>query len=263
MSSPDRRLLSIMRLFEAEKRTSLSAFFSRWAPSQDATVSDALEVVQSFDPVYMLRTCLAFPSWRRFREEKGMRDGPADDSMYDPLMVIVLSAQMLVECPPTTSLDWVKVFRSNVVSLLIRCLSSKDPNIRETALCQIASLWESVQVSYNEVDSGRWFVDSLVPFCRRNPTCTKCLKSYMCSVCLRMCWIHLRMWTTHRGGSRRFQRSSCCTRFAASFIRRISSIHVPRVSCSNALNSMCPTYQCCSACCTATQTIGRRNEDGC
>ncbi|KAG8218153.1 ribosome 60S biogenesis N-terminal-domain-containing protein [Butyriboletus roseoflavus] len=147
MSSPDRRLLSIMRLFEAEKRTSLSPFFSRWSPSSDSTVSEALEVVQTLDPVYMLRTCLAFPSWRRFGEEKGVKEGPADDSMYDPLMAVVLSAQMLVECPPTTPLGWVKVFRSNVVSLLIRCLSAKDPNIRETALCQIASLWESVQMS--------------------------------------------------------------------------------------------------------------------
>jgi len=164
MSSSDRRLLSIMRLFEAEKRTSLSPFFSRWSPTPDATVSDALEVVQNFDPVYMLRTCLAFPLWRRFGEERVTRDGSADDSMYDPLMVIVLSAQMLVECPPTTPLGWVKVFRSNVVSLLIRCLSSKDPNIRETALCQVASLWESVQVSFNNDNSDRWFVDSFEHF---------------------------------------------------------------------------------------------------
>ncbi|KAG9316606.1 ribosome 60S biogenesis N-terminal-domain-containing protein [Chiua virens] len=81
MSAPDRRLLSIMRLFEEEKRISLSTFFSRWSPSTDATVSDALEVVQNFDPIYMLRTCLAFPLWRRFGKEKGARDGPADDSM--------------------------------------------------------------------------------------------------------------------------------------------------------------------------------------
>ncbi|KAF8548697.1 hypothetical protein OG21DRAFT_1489160 [Imleria badia] len=150
MSSPDRRLFSIMRLFEAEKCTSLSAFFSRWSPSPDATVSDALEVVQNFDPIYVLRTCLAFPLWRRFGEEKGWGDGPADDSMYDPLVVIGLSAQMLVECPPITPLGWVKVFRSNVVSLLIRCLSSKDPNICETALCQIASLLEIVQLRYTK-----------------------------------------------------------------------------------------------------------------
>ena len=153
MSSPDRRLLSIMRLFETEKRTSLSVFFSRWSPSADGTVTDALEVVQNLDPVYMLRTCLAFPSWRRLKEEKGIRESPTDDSMYDPLMVIALCAQMLVECPPATPLGWVKVFRSNVVSLLIRCLSSKDPNIRETVHCQIASIWESVQVSRSR-DAG-------------------------------------------------------------------------------------------------------------
>jgi nucleolar pre-ribosomal-associated protein 1 len=147
MSESDRRLLSLMRLFEAEKRTSISSFLARWSPSPDTTVTNVLEVVQNLDPIQMLRTCLAFPSWRRFGEEKGAKAGPMDGSMYDPLIAIVLSAQMLVECPPTTALGWVKVFRTNVVSLLIRCLSSKDPNIREAALCQIARLWESVQVS--------------------------------------------------------------------------------------------------------------------
>ncbi|KAF8838207.1 hypothetical protein BDN67DRAFT_955439 [Paxillus ammoniavirescens] len=147
MSESDRRLLSLMRLFEAEKRTSISSFLARWSPSPDTTVTNVLEVVQNLDPIQMLRTCLAFPSWRRFGEEKGVKGGPVDGSMYDPLIVIVLSAQMLVEYPPTTALGWVKVFRTNVVSLLIRCLSSKDPNIREAALCQIARLWESVQKS--------------------------------------------------------------------------------------------------------------------
>ncbi|KAF8429386.1 hypothetical protein L210DRAFT_3508558 [Boletus edulis BED1] len=126
MSLPDRRILSIMRLFEGEKRTSLSIFFSRWSPSPDITVSDALEVVQNFDPVYMLRTCLAFPSWRRLGEEKGLRDGPADDSMYDPLMAIVLSVQMVVKCPPTTPLGWVKVFRSNIIANLEESVQKYD-----------------------------------------------------------------------------------------------------------------------------------------
>ncbi|KAF9224544.1 hypothetical protein BS17DRAFT_780022 [Gyrodon lividus] len=147
MSQSDRRLLSVMRLFEAEKRTSVSSFLALWSPSPDATVTNVLEVVQNFDPLQMLRTCLAFPSWRRFGEEKGTKGDPIDESMYDPLIVIVLSAQMLVQCPPTTPLGWVKVFRTNVVSLLIRCFSSKDPNIREAALHQVARLWESIQKS--------------------------------------------------------------------------------------------------------------------
>ncbi|KAH7884073.1 ribosome 60S biogenesis N-terminal-domain-containing protein [Phlebopus sp. FC_14] len=149
MSSCDRHLLSIFRLFEAEKRTSLSSLFARWSPSPETStsVTNALEVIQNLDPVRMLRTCLAFPTWRRFGEEKYSKEGPTHELMYDPLVVVALSAQMLVESPPTSALGWVKVFRTNIASLLIRCLSSKDPNIRELALCQIARLWETLQDS--------------------------------------------------------------------------------------------------------------------
>ena len=65
------RLLSIMRLFEAEKHTSLRPFFSQWSLSPDATAPHLLKVVQNFDRVYMLRTCLAFPAWRRFGDVVG------------------------------------------------------------------------------------------------------------------------------------------------------------------------------------------------
>ncbi|KIJ58791.1 hypothetical protein HYDPIDRAFT_119198 [Hydnomerulius pinastri MD-312] len=148
MSTSDRRLLSIMRLFEAEKHASVSAFFARWSPSPDASVTNVLGVVQNFDPIRMLRTCLAFPNWRRFGEEKGTKQGPVDGSMYDLLIVIVLSSQMLVECLPTSALGWVKVFWTNIVSLLIRCLSSKDSNIWEVALYQIGRYSECIQVLY-------------------------------------------------------------------------------------------------------------------
>ncbi|KIJ58984.1 hypothetical protein HYDPIDRAFT_46996, partial [Hydnomerulius pinastri MD-312] len=147
MSASDRRLLSIMRLFEAEKHTSDSTFSARWSPTLDASATSVSEVVQNFDPIRMLRTCLAFPNWRRFGEEKDARQGPADELMYDPLIMIVLSAQMLVERPPVSALGWVKVFRTNIVSLLIRCLSSKDSNIREAVLHQIARYSGCIQRS--------------------------------------------------------------------------------------------------------------------
>ncbi|KIJ58798.1 hypothetical protein HYDPIDRAFT_33811 [Hydnomerulius pinastri MD-312] len=95
----------------------------------------------------MLRTCLAFPNRGRFGEEKDATQGPADELMYDPLIVIVLSVQMLMKCPPTSALGWVKVFRTNIVSLFVRCLSSKDSNIREAALYQIARYSECIQQS--------------------------------------------------------------------------------------------------------------------
>ena len=92
MPSPNGQFLSIMPLFKTGKHTSLSAFFSRWSSSADATVADALEVVQNFDPVYILCTCLAFLAWRQLEEERGVGESSTDDSMYDPLMVIALCA---------------------------------------------------------------------------------------------------------------------------------------------------------------------------
>ncbi|KAL4075510.1 ribosome 60S biogenesis N-terminal-domain-containing protein [Scleroderma citrinum] len=158
LSPSDRRLLSIMRLFEAEKRTSVSPFFSRWSPSLDASVTNILEVMQNLDPIKMLRTCLFFPTWRRLSDAESARDGPNDEHMYDPLLIIALSAQMFVECPPTTALGWVKVFRTNVVSLLIRCLSSKDANMRETGACQLALVWDSIQKSDMQEKSQALYV---------------------------------------------------------------------------------------------------------
>ncbi|KAI6110769.1 ribosome 60S biogenesis N-terminal-domain-containing protein [Pisolithus croceorrhizus] len=163
MSTSDRRLLSIMRLFEAEKRTSISPFFSKWSPSPDASSANILEVVQNFDPVKMLRTCLFFPGWRRFADDaKGVKESPNDDHMYDPLLVIALSAQMLVESPPTAALAWVKLFRTNVVSLLIRCLSSKDVNIREAASCQLSMIFDGIQKSNMQEKSQALYVLQLL-----------------------------------------------------------------------------------------------------
>ncbi|KAI5997091.1 ribosome 60S biogenesis N-terminal-domain-containing protein [Pisolithus albus] len=163
MSTSDRRLLSIMRLFEAEKRTSISPFFSKWSPSPDVSATNILEVVQNFDPVKMLRTCLFFPGWRRFGDDtKGVKESPNDEHMYDPLLVIALSAQMLVESPPTAALAWVKLFRTNVVSLLIRCLSSKDVNMREAASCQLSMIFGGIQKSSMQEKSQALYVLQLL-----------------------------------------------------------------------------------------------------
>jgi len=60
--------------------------------------------------------------------------------MYDPLLITSLFAQMFVECPLTTALGW--------VSLFIRCLSSKDANVREIAAYQLALVLDGIPVSF-------------------------------------------------------------------------------------------------------------------
>jgi nucleolar pre-ribosomal-associated protein 1 len=78
-------------------------------------------------------------------EQKDEKVG-LDEQVYDPLFVTLLVAQVLVHHPPASSLEWVQTFRSIVFSLLIRCLSTKDENIREASLGLLARVWKSVQV---------------------------------------------------------------------------------------------------------------------
>ena len=69
-----------------------------------------------------------------------------DEQVYDPLFVILLVAQMFSLRPPVSSREWVQTFRSNVFSLLIRCISAKDEKIREASLGLLARVWKGVEV---------------------------------------------------------------------------------------------------------------------
>ncbi len=71
-----------------------------------------------------------------------------DEQIYDPLFIILLFSQMLIEGPPTSALGWVQLFRTNVVSLLIRALSSHQGSFREMAISQISGLYQHMQVCF-------------------------------------------------------------------------------------------------------------------
>ena len=72
---------------------------------------------------------------------------PDDALVYDPVFLLLLFAQALHECPPQSALTWVTLFRTNIVSLVIRCLSSADTNIRKIALLQMGTLYTLMKVS--------------------------------------------------------------------------------------------------------------------
>ncbi|PIL36537.1 hypothetical protein GSI_00226 [Ganoderma sinense ZZ0214-1] len=54
--------------------------------------------------------------------------------------LLTSSTRFKTEVAPTTALVWVQFFRTNVASLVLRSLSAKDPQLREIAWGQIASL---------------------------------------------------------------------------------------------------------------------------
>ncbi|PCH37240.1 hypothetical protein WOLCODRAFT_140776 [Wolfiporia cocos MD-104 SS10] len=94
----------------------------------------------------MFQTSLAFPCWRKV-ESNVIEEQGVDGSLYDPVFVVSLFTQMLSKSEPKSALNWVQMFRTNIVSLLIRALSARDTQMRGMALAQLAALHRILQVT--------------------------------------------------------------------------------------------------------------------
>lgn len=146
-SLSDRRLLSIFRLFENQRKTSVGVLFAKWDASPDGVSNSSLDAILSLDSNILHQTCLQFPKWRIVddqTEEHAVVVAP----VYDPIFVILLVSQMLAESPPESAFAWIEFFRTNIVGVLIRALSAKDDQVRELALCAISALWTSIVVCF-------------------------------------------------------------------------------------------------------------------
>ncbi|KAF9460940.1 ribosome 60S biogenesis N-terminal-domain-containing protein [Collybia nuda] len=142
LSVSDGQILKIFRLFETQRKMSIAPLLNCWSSSPDLPSVTSLDAIHSLDPIVVLRTCLSFPSWRRLEDPSTEKATAHDSQLYDPIFLILLFSQTLVENPPSSAFAWVELFRTNIVSLLIRAMSSKDDRIREVALSQIAGLWK-------------------------------------------------------------------------------------------------------------------------
>ncbi|KAK0455710.1 ribosome 60S biogenesis N-terminal-domain-containing protein [Desarmillaria tabescens] len=142
-SISDRKLLSIFRLFEAQRKTSIGILFNQWNASHETMSNGALEAIQSLDPTLLLQTCLHYPNWRRVDDQVDQVKHPVPT--YDPLFVILLFAHTLAEDPPQGTFPWIEFFRTNVVGLVIRSLSAKGGHIRELAIYCISALWKQLE----------------------------------------------------------------------------------------------------------------------
>ena len=145
LSKPDRQLLSVFQLFERTRKASIVSLLSSWSPAADSPCASALQAIQGLDPARVMKTCVSFPQYYSGQGEDG--DLVADERVYDPVFVLLLFSQMLAGGAPTTALAWVQMFRTNVVSLLIRALSSHVGEVRALAMVQVAGLYAALQVS--------------------------------------------------------------------------------------------------------------------
>ncbi|KAG7090693.1 hypothetical protein E1B28_009789 [Marasmius oreades] len=145
LSVGDQKLLDIFRLFEKEKRLSVTALLAKWSPS-DSDSSGPLEALKNLDGAMVLRTCLRWPQWRRYEEdEKFDRDQRGGEELYDPVFLILLGAHAFASDPPKSAVDWVEVMRTNILGLMICALSSRDRSLRNLAATPIATVWKALE----------------------------------------------------------------------------------------------------------------------
>ncbi|KAK0205877.1 ribosome 60S biogenesis N-terminal-domain-containing protein [Desarmillaria ectypa] len=173
-SISDRKLLSIFRLFEAQRKTSIGILFNQWNASHEMTSNGTLEAIQSLDPTLLLQTCLYYPNWRRVDDQIDLDKHPV--LTYDPLFVILLFAHTLAEDPPQGTFPWIEFFRTNVVGLIIRSLSAKDGHIRELAIYCISALWKQLETVEMQEKTSVLYILGLLRDTIPQPSAGECPK---------------------------------------------------------------------------------------
>lgn len=146
LSLSDRAIISIFHLFELHKKLSCASILSTWSSSGDIKPSDALSAVLNLDAGKVFHSCLNFPSGLKFalgheyHDKSKFREG-----LYDPLFLNLIFARVVSGNSPSSALSWVQFFRTNIVCVVIRSLSSKDDAFRELALCNLSGLWKLLE----------------------------------------------------------------------------------------------------------------------
>ncbi|KAJ6584939.1 ribosome 60S biogenesis N-terminal-domain-containing protein [Mycena capillaripes] len=146
-STSDRKLLSVFQLFETQRKVSVASLLGQWSATPDVPSTNILEAVQSLDAILVLRTCLHFPKWRCLADQTAFAENHRDAQLYDPVFLILIFAQAMAEKIPESAFGWIELFRTNIVSLLIRTLSAKDQHLREVARSQLAALWAHLETA--------------------------------------------------------------------------------------------------------------------
>lgn len=101
----------------------------------------------------LLHTAVRFPAKRRLQGDNNDSDDTFDRQIYDPVFILFQFARVLSNTPPTSMSNWVGLFRSNVVCVVVRCLSSQDADVRAVALAQLGHLRVLLEVRDKLINS--------------------------------------------------------------------------------------------------------------
>lgn len=140
----DRLLLSLFRSFEENRSLSSLPLFRHWNAAGTGSSTSALDALTSLEPSIVMRTCTGFPlpDSQQITIQAG-RDIPVQ---YDPIFLLSLLSAALMDTKEMTHLDWVSLFRTNVVSVALRALACRELEIREIAAQALFILGHSLKV---------------------------------------------------------------------------------------------------------------------
>lgn len=173
-SSSDHVIFDIFRLYERHHRFSSATMLGQWTRSKDQMSNGCLEALLNLDPNIVFRTCLRFPYRRKLHTDPQSETDITPECMqlYDPTFILLLVGNIMLDEPPECAASWVKFFRTNAVSLLIRLLSHTDALVRRITLQLIGTLWQLVKVILCDI------ANCIVLTCFRLLICTKRAKFY-------------------------------------------------------------------------------------
>ncbi|VDC04040.1 unnamed protein product, partial [Peniophora sp. CBMAI 1063] len=170
-SPSDRRIFGIFRLYEETRKVSVAPLFGQRSAA-DRAGGTCLQVLLGLDASQVFRTCLAFPA--RAKETvfaAGEGGAPfAAEQVYEPAFVVALLGQALVGDMPRSALEWVAFFRTNVVCVAIRCLSSEDGEMRGVAVGCLAAVRRRMDaVDMQEGPQAKYVLDLLKDAVKLDP----------------------------------------------------------------------------------------------
>ncbi|KAF8706710.1 Ribosome 60S biogenesis N-terminal, partial [Rhizoctonia solani] len=141
LSQQDTQILSIFHLFEKSRQISTSDILRNWTPDPSHTQpKDFLSAVCNFNPSTMFRTCASFPQ-RRDPQSMELEAGDHRNDVYDPNFVLPLLVALMASEEPVTSMQWVDLCRTNVISLAVSSLSSKRPTMRQLGYAALVTAY--------------------------------------------------------------------------------------------------------------------------
>ena len=147
----DRWTLDIFRLYEQTRKVSVAPLLARLSAA-DGTGCTPTEMLLNLDSSQVFRSCFTIPARTKGTVFSAGQGGVpfTAEQVYEPLFVISLLAQALVGEPPKSALDWVAFFRTNAVSVAVRCLSSENVELRQLATSCLATLRSRIDVRYHK-----------------------------------------------------------------------------------------------------------------